>query len=586
MAEGGSLGVASSEASTPSAARETPNRDFLDRIPVDARTVLHVGCASGTLAAAFRRMNPKARLLGIESDPAKAAIAAGRLDEVALAGPDAPALPFALPDGIDCLIYDDILARCREPWTMLRRHARHLARQGVVLALAPNAEHWRIAAQLLQGAAGQDEATSPDGGSPRGFTREEIRQGFAQAGFAPVDIIPKAADADLAASFVGAITTALLALGVDPGDYLRRAAPQQFLVQARVSAPERLSIVSTMLAPVGGVSEVRVVEPMRSLATLPGVVAVLSNGKEVPAIDYEAPRIFIFHRPAFVGPGAYRIVEPLLQRGFVVVTEFDDHPDYIPILQTPDMFNFSAVHAVQTTTPALAEILRRDNAEVAVFPNGIRALPNIVNFTHRGYLTLFFGCLNREREWPPYMDALNRVAAGAGERLRFAVVRDNGFFDALQTPHKTFFPTLDYGTYINILSQCDLSFMPLSDTPFNRAKSDLKFIEAAASRVTALASPTIYADSIQDGVTGVLFHDAQELQTRLLQLVDEPDRARSIADAARAWVAEHRMLAYQMPARVAWYRSLWSRRAELNEALLRRLPDLAPAAAGFRQLAS
>ena len=59
------------------------------------------------------------------------------------------------------------------------------------------------------------------------------------------------------------------------------------------------------------------------------------------------------------------------------------------------------------------------------------------------------------------------------------------------------------------------------------------------------------------------------------------DAARAIGDAARAWVAEHRMLAYQMEARVAWYHSLWQRRAELNEALFKRVPQLAHVQVGF-----
>ena len=118
--------------------------------------------------------------------------------------------------------------------------------------------------------------------------------------------------------------------------------------------------------------------------------------------------------------------------------------------------------------------------------------------------------------------------------------------------------------------------MPLLDTPFNRCKSDLKFIEAAAHRVTALASPVAYGDSIEDGRTGVLFQDAHELQQRLLRLVINPEAGRELADAARAHVTKHRMLAYQVARRTAWYRSLWARREALNAALLARVPELAP----------
>ena len=89
----------------------------------------------------------------------------------------------------------------------------------------------------------------------------------------------------------------------------------------------------------------------------------------------------------------------------------------------------------------------------------------------------------------------NAVAATVGERLRFSVVHDRGFFDALETPHKSFTPTCDYDTYMSLLGESEISFMPLGDTWFNRAKSDLKFIEAGACRVAALASHVVYGDT-------------------------------------------------------------------------------------------
>jgi len=113
--------------------------------------------------------------------------------------------------------------------------------------------------------------------------------------------------------------------------------------------------------------------------------------------------------------------------------------------------------------------------------------------------------------------------------------------------------------------------MPLGDNAFNRAKSDLKFIEAGACRVAPLASAVVYEDSIDDGVTGLLFRDAQELHARLLRMVAMPELARGIGDAARRYVAGERMLAYQVAARIAWYRSLWDRRQALTDALNARI---------------
>ena len=54
-------------------------------------------------------------------------------------------------------------------------------------------------------------------------------------------------------------------------------------------------------------------------------------------------------------------------------------------------------------------------------------------------LTLFFGALNRERDWAPLMPVLNAVAEKVGDRLRFCVVHDRGVLrcaaDAAQAVH-------------------------------------------------------------------------------------------------------------------------------------------------------
>ena len=238
------------------------------------------------------------------------------------------------------------------------------------------------------------------------------------------------------------------------------------------------------------------------------------------------------------------------------------------------MLSFKAVHAVQTSTPELAEVLRADNPEVAMFPNAVFELPEVRNFEDSERLTLFFGALNRGDDWAPMMPVLNEIARVVGQRLSFAVVHDQAFFDALDTPYKQFTPICDYPTYMRLLGNADIAFMPLTDTVFNRAKSDLKFIEAASCRVAALASAVVYGSAVEDGRTGLLFRDAVELRACLLRLLAYPEASRRMGDAGRAYVTQGRMLAYQVAERSAWYRSLWQRREELNEALRRRVPEL------------
>ena len=69
--------------------------------------------------------------------------------------------------------------------------------------------------------------------------------------------------------FATKIAPALTALGVDPPIYAQRAAPLQYVWRVRKRPQPRLSIVSSMLEPVGGVSHVRIAYPLQALRTDP-----------------------------------------------------------------------------------------------------------------------------------------------------------------------------------------------------------------------------------------------------------------------------------------------------------------------------
>ena len=556
---------------------ELPNPDLLARIPWNARTVLEVGCGRGALAAAYRRINPRARLLGIDKNVEAAGEAAAHFDDMVAGDVEEEPLPFDVPDGLDCIVYGDVLEHLANPWDLLRRHADALTPDGVILICVPNVEHWTFAARLFGGSWDYEPTGLFDRTHLRWFTRETVRKGLTDLGLTPCDVTPRIFEPERAAAFARAVEPALRTLGVDPAEYAARAAPLQYVWRVRTRPRPTMTVAATMLKPVGGVSDVRIVYPLQAMATDPTVSACITAAAAAPARVPvgDGPRIFVLHRPMLKGKRGIETIRGLLAEHFLVVTEFDDHPDFFTAMRGDDQYAFSGVHAVQTTTDALAEILRPRSYEVAVFPNAARTLPDIRNFSERGRFTLFFGALNRERDWQPYLPVLNEVAAAIGDRLHFSVVHDQALFSALETPHKTFTPTCDHQTYLDLLGAAEISFMPLLDTPFNRAKSDLKFVEAGACRVTPLASRVVYGCVVDDGGNGVLFDTPESLHLRLTQLLTVPDLAREIADSAREHVAWHRMLAYQTGPRLQWYRSLWERREELNAALLQRVPELA-----------
>ncbi len=543
--------------------------DLLARIPLSARTILDVGCGRGALAAAHRRLNPVARWRGIEREPAAARLAAAHFHKVATADAEADPMPFDVPEGLDCVIYRSVLPRLGDPWALVRRHAEALGPDGAMLIRLPNPAYWRLVESVLLGRHDGDE----DDAVPfHWHNAASTRRRIAEAGLFLCDVTQQEVERGDVDPFVKTLAPALDALGVDPADYARRAASSHLVWRVTKQPRRRLILSGNMLAPVGGVSDVRVVQPMRALASDPALRCDVTNQVDLRAPADGFPRIFILHRPALMGQQGREFLRALTEAGHLVVTEFDDHPDHFEMMRRGGEMSFRDVHALQTSTTAMARALRPYNTEIAVFPNALAALPEIRNFADPDCLTLFFGALNREAEWRRLMPAINDIARMANGRLRFQVVHDKGFFDALETPRKSFTPTCGYDAYLHILGGCEISFMPLSDTVFNRCKSDLKFIEAGACRVAALASAVVYGDSIDDGANGLLFRDPAAFSTQLLRLVSNPDEARALGDAARRTVARHRMLAYQVAPRIAWYRSLWARRRILNEALRSRRP--------------
>lgn len=331
----------------------------------------------------------------------------------------------------------------------------------------------------------------------------------------------------------------------------------------------RLLIQNYALQPVGGCTDVRMLQPIDFLRTIPGVATIIET-EGTRNRPFQGDRVLVVQRRIF-GRADIEGLRRTARRGYLIVGEMDDHPSYHPDFALNHNIGFCGVHALQTSTAPLAAELAAFNPEVATFPNQLAELPPERRLDPAAPLTVFFGAFNRDNDWKPWMPALNRVAAARRGALRFVVLHDRGFFEALETEDKVFHATCRYADYLALLSRSDVALLPLADTLFNRCKSDLKFIECAASQVVVLASPVVYRDSLADGETGLLIPGGDALERALARLIERPGERIAIANRARAWVGEHRMMARHFRRRYEWYRSLLARRHQLDGALSDRL---------------
>ena len=133
-----------------------------------------------------------------------------------------------------------------------------------------------------------------------------------------------------------------------------------------------------------------------------------------------------------------------------------------------------------------------------------------------------------------------------------------------------------YEKYEQTLYTSDIALLPLQDNKFNRAKSDLKFIECAACGTAVLASPVVYSDVIKDGENGFIFYDMKEFAQKLEILIKNRDKRREMATAAYEYVKHNRLMSQHYEERLDWYKELFAKLPELTAEVQARIDKEAP----------
>ncbi len=553
------------------------NPDLLRLIPGNAATVLEIGCAAGQLGAAYKRSNPACRYLGVELDESIAEKARQHLDQVWSGNVEefSPSV-FRLKRGsVDCLVYGNVLEHLNDPWALLAAQVPLLKPDGVVLACIPNVQHWSILAGLMQGSWRYRDEGLLDRTHLRFFTLDTVSEMFEAAGLVVFEVRGRRFDEAGFKDFYQALEPALEALNFDKARFQTHAGILQFVVRAtRIPVTASMLVQSLMIPTQAACNDVRIIHVNECLVTIPGIEVIQEVGIASLPKTTVSDKIFILQRP-ILKYSDLALIEKVVNAGYLVIAEFDDHPLRWPGIEEKNYLEFRYAHAVQTSTPALGNYFRQFNPEVAVFPNQLKELPTLRDIAETDApLTVFFGALNREQDWEPLMPAINELIKRNAGRIRFEVIHDLAFFDALQTRDKRFTPMCPYDRYCEILADSDIALLPLADTEFNVMKSDLKFIEAAAHGAVALASPAVYADTIEAGKTGLLFHDVHEFSRQFQRLVELFKVRDKLRRNAYRYVASNRLLSQHIASRLEWYRHLLNNRKKLEKQRQKRIATM------------
>lgn len=257
-----------------------------------------------------------------------------------------------------------------------------------------------------------------------------------------------------------------------------------------------------------GGSSLRVLDPLAACARLePGLSVTVAESDDGAA--YDLALIERSWREDVTIADARALVRGLRRRGIGIVHTLDDNlydlfatggggPDRLSQLAVIAFFSRVA-DAVIVSTEALAEVARRFNSQVFVFPNhlapellgsapaaGEPAADGVVRVGYMGTLT--------------HLGDLRMVLAGVKAalhdepRLRFEVVGvgDSGLIETLLSPYPVTVlrpPHHDYHTFMRWFVdevRWDIGIAPLAEGVINHTKSDLKFLDYVASGAAAI----------------------------------------------------------------------------------------------------
>lgn len=214
--------------------------------------------------------------------------------------------------------------------------------------------------------------------------------------------------------------------------------------------------------------------------------------------------------------------------------------------------------AVQCSTPAVAEELRKETT-----PKRVRVFPNLVRFEdyeqvdltpHPGEVRILWqGGANHYEDWYPLKKQLGRITKRYPQ-VQWVVwgVLYQWVMEEIPAERFTFKPWVPYPNYRDRLAMIghDINLAPLSQNPFNKCRSAIKWYESSVLKRPAatLAQDTgPYSAEIRDGETGFLFSTPDQFEERLSFLIENETERIEMGRNAKQWLSENRDAIKRVP---------------------------------------
>ena len=265
--------------------------------------------------------------------------------------------------------------------------------------------------------------------------------------------------------------------------------------------------------------------------------------------------------------------------GCLLLVEWDDHPELFPQEVRERMAicrhaHLQLAHALQCSSPRLAQALRGFHHLPLVVENGVEPLPplNLLKHDPGQRLRVFLGNLNRVEEHRQLLPDLRRWLE-EDQHMQLVTAGPSGLNGALPMERLDCHPMLSYRSYRQLLASCQVALLPLHCGAPQACKTPIKWMEAAVESTAVVAGPELYAPWVQEGRFGVWAEGPAAVVQEARRLAYDPERRRQLVHRAHIAAQDHALTA-QLSWREALYCHLWRLRQRLDQVLVARWPEL------------
>lgn len=349
----------------------------------------------------------------------------------------------------------------------------------------------------------------------------------------------------------------------------------------------RMKVLAICPIPQDGTAWWRVISPLSVLREQSMGAFDFEVMSNVDHVQISKCDLLLLQRP--VRPEDLAYMQVAKRQGIPVVVEYDDDYTGVPAnnprmlaYMVPDVQQrvrelLSGADLVITSTPELKMRWRQFNKRIAIVPNawddrfhverGADRLPTL-NIMWRGGDS-------HNHDLEQFAQAMVR-AAWEGDPALWHFVGSSmwNIHDKMPPASMTEYPFTDVISYFNLLGQLrpNILIVPLADTPFNRAKSNISVMEGAWAGAAVLAPD--WEDWRIDGVT--TYRNASEFGMKLVELTKKP-RAElaALADATWAKVRDNMLVSRANKLRSAMFGALVDEKRQQRHASQARDDKLA-----------